>query len=117
MTDYREISQAYAKGAITAALAINGGAAVAVLSQFSALAGLLEARVVAVTLLIYSCGVLFAASTWILAFLSTRYVDRVQQGQDADYKTADSFMYGGLIAILLSLTAFLLGAFVLVVSV
>ena len=117
MTDYREISQAYAKGAITTAMAINGGAAIAVLSQFTSLAELLGTKTVAVTLLVYSFGVLFAAATWILAFLSTRYVDRVHHGQDPDYSRSDNFMHGGLIAIAASLVTFLIGALVLVLNV
>lgn len=40
MADYREISQEYARGGIKAALFVNGGAAVALLSQVAELGGL-----------------------------------------------------------------------------
>ncbi|WP_338550838.1 hypothetical protein [Roseovarius phycicola] len=117
MANYREISQGYAKGAITAALAINGGAAIAVLSQFKDLATLINTKTIACVLLIYSFGVVFAAVTWLLGFLSARHADRTQRGQDETYEISDKYMTLGFVAVALSLMCFIAGAIVLVANV
>ena len=116
MADYREISQDYAQGAIRAALLINGGAAVAVLSQLNSLTGLMNTKSVASALLVFCFGILFAAATWIFAFLSTRHVDIAELGHDKDYSKANNFMSAGVVSIVLSLLAFIIGVLILVCS-
>lgn len=113
LADYREISQEYAQGAIKAVILINGGAAVAVLSQFGHLAEILPGRSPAVAVLVFALGVALGVSVWLLAFLSTRHVDRAERGQDLDYSIADKFQAAGVIVLFLSLVAFLIGCAVL----
>ena len=103
MADYREISQQYAQGAIKAAMTINGGATVAVLTQSAALAGLGLGDQVRCSLIIWSAGLLVACLVWIVAFLSTRYVDENELGR------ANFFMYLGVLLLILSLGLFLAG--------
>ena len=116
MADYREISQTYAQGAIKAAFAVNGGAAVVVLSQFGSLAEIIEPKTVACAMLTYVFGTLFSAAAWVMAFLSTRHVDRTERGEDLDYRTANNYQALGLIFIAISLVAFLVGALILVTA-
>ncbi|MBP1859788.1 hypothetical protein [Rhizobium herbae] len=116
MADYREISQEYAKQAINAAFILNGGAAVAVLSQAS---GLLEKGLstgVRQALMIWALGTILAALTWVFGFLSTRYVDKSERESALESKhlrTADLWMLAGLIAVLLAIVAFATGCYVL----
>jgi hypothetical protein len=77
VADYREISQAYAPGAIKGAVLINGAAAVAILSQVSNLASIRFE--VTWALLLWAAGVFFGALTWLLAFISTRYEEKAEQ--------------------------------------
>ena len=113
MADYREISQSYAAGAIKSAILINGGAAVAVLSQISNLSAIAAPTDIAKTMLVF----IFATVTWGCGFFSTRHVDRALRGEDADFAKANSFMMKGVIFFALSLFSFLLGALWLVFSV
>lgn len=117
MADYREISQSYAAGAIKSAILINGGAAVAVLSQISNLSAIAAPTDIAKTMLVFIFGVIFATVTWGCGFFSTRHVDRALRGEDADFAKANSFMMKGVIFFALSLFSFLLGALWLVFSV
>lgn len=123
MADYREISQTYAQGAIKAVMLVNGGAAIAVLSQFSQLSQLqggvaiVQPKSIALSLLIFSFGVLAGVLAWGLGFVSTRHVDRADCGQNPDYKLADEFMFGGYIAFAFSMICFLIGVLNLVCSI
>jgi len=116
MADYRDISQEYAQGAIRAAILVNGGAAVAILSQLNSLTGLMNTKSVAAALLVFCFGIVFAAATWVLAFLSTRHVDRTERGQDKDYSRADVYMKLGIVSVSISLTAFIVGVLTLACS-
>ena len=108
MADYREMSQAYAQGAIKAVVLINGAAAVAILSQVSNLASIRFE--VTWALLSWAAGVFFGALTWLLGFVSTRFVDKAEQeNNDGQLRTSNRFMYAGLITVGLSLLMFLKG--------
>ena len=116
MADYREISQEYAQGAIKASILLNSGAIVVCLSQLNGLVQHVGQSSYAAAILLYIFGTFFGAVTWVLAFLSTRYVDRKERGQEVTYKRADQFMLGGQISIVLALLCFLAAALVLVIS-
>lgn len=107
--NYREISQEYGQGAIKAVILVNGGAAVAVLSQYGELSKLLSAKPVATSVLLFAFGVFLGVLVWLLAFLSTRYVDRTLRKLEPDYKLADRYQAAAIIALLASLTLFLVG--------
>lgn len=114
MADYREISQEYARQAINAAFILNGGAAVALLSQVS---GLLEKGLsggVRQALMIWALGTVLAALTWVFGFISTRYVDKSERepGLEKQHlRTSDRWMLAGLIAVLVSIAVFALGCY------
>ena len=111
--DYREISQEYAQGAIKAALLINGGAAVALLSQAAELAHAGIADSATSAMIVWAFGVFAAAGAWLVAFMSTRYVDKSEREEnktEAHLKTADIFMNVGLGLIAASLICFLVGS-------
>ncbi len=108
MADHREISQAYAQGAIKGAVLINGAAAVAILSQVSNLASIRFE--VTWALLSWAAGVFFGALTWLLAFNATRFVDKYEREKnDGHLKTSDRYLAAGQITVALSLLAFLKG--------
>jgi hypothetical protein len=111
--DYREISQEYAQGGIKAALLINGGAAVALLSQAAELAHAGIADSATSAMIVWAFGVFAAAGAWLVAFMSTRYVDKSEREEnktEAHLKTADIFMNVGLGLIAASLICFLVGS-------
>ena len=111
--DYREISQEYAQGGIKAALLINGGAAVALLSQAAEVAHAGMADSATSAMIVWAFGVFAAAGAWLVAFMSTRYVDKSEREEnktEAHLKTADIFMNVGLGLIAASLICFLVGS-------
>lgn len=114
--DYRAISQQYAQGGINAVILVNGGAAVAVLSQLGGLKGLADPAAIGWTLICFVIGVFFGLISWVLAFMSTRYVDRFLRGQEASYVRADRYMYAGLLTIACSSGGFLVGCLILAFS-
>jgi hypothetical protein len=120
MADYREISQEYAQQGIRAAILINAGAAVALLSQAAELIKADMARQVATAMLCWAIGTLLAAVTWLLAFLSTRYVDKSEREPDCHrrhLRTSDRLMFAGLCAICLALIAFVGGCVSLAIGI
>lgn len=117
MADYREISQQYARGAIKAVILLNGAAAIAVLSQFTALQEYAGPTTIACAILIYVLGTAVGALTWVFGFLSARHVDRAILEQEPDYKNANRFQLLGVISIVLSLVLFLMGALILVYAI
>jgi len=105
MADYREISQEYAQGGIKAALTINGGAAIALLTQAAALIEKGLASQIKWSLYCWAAGVAVSAVTWVLAFMSTRHVDRSEeQGADVsrEIRLSNTYMTLGLLSILMS---------------
>ncbi|WP_137702955.1 hypothetical protein [Marimonas lutisalis] len=116
MADYREISQEYAQGAIKASVLLNSGAIVICLSQLDEMIQHVGRWSFACAILLYVFGTLFGAVTWVLAFLSTRHVDRKQLGQEETYERADQYMFGGFFSIVVSLLMFLTAALVLAFS-
>jgi hypothetical protein len=115
MADYREISQQYAQGAIKACILINAGAAGALLTQSAKFVEMNKPVILAsltCSMLLWSVGTVAAISTWILAFLSTRYVDKSEREialQTRHLRTSDRCMLAGLIAVAASLVLFLAG--------
>lgn len=112
MADYREISQEYARQGINAAFLLNGGAAIGLLSQAAELIQRGMGKAVAPSMAIWSLGTAFAAFTWILAFLSTRYVDKSEREHDKGQQhllRSDRFMYAAIITVLGSISLFLAG--------
>ncbi len=116
MADYREISQQYAQGAIKAVILVNGGAAVAVLSQVSTLLRLLDHQLVGYALLAFLGGVNFGLMTWLFGFFSTRYVDIAERSKTPDYRVADRFQGLGSLSLVLGIFCFLGGGSVLAIS-
>ncbi|WP_296077779.1 hypothetical protein [uncultured Agrobacterium sp.] len=109
MADYREISQEYAKQGINAAFLLNGGAAVAMLTQAGDLAEKGYAPALTGGLLLWAAGTSIAAATWILAFISTRYVDKSEREKGLEKKhlaTSDRFMMAGVVTLLISIGLF-----------
>lgn len=114
MADYREISQEYARGGIGAAFFVNSGAAVALLSQASELISAGLADDLSTAVLYWATGTLLASATWIVAFVSTRYVDKSEREvtlQSKHLRAADRYMCAGLILLVLSLFSFAAGCF------
>jgi energy-converting hydrogenase Eha subunit H len=119
VADYREISQEYAKQGINAAFLLNGGAAVALLSQTAALREQGLSGAISTGMLIWAAGTVVAAVTWVLAFLSTRYVDKSEREPmhtQSHLQRSDAFMAAGLIAVLASIVLFSVGCWVLAKS-
>lgn len=110
MADYREISQEYARQGINAAFLLNGGAAVALLSQTAELIKLNLTAIVSQAMLIWAAGTILAALTWVVAFASTRYVDKSEREHSpAHLGTSDVLMVVGLILVISSLGMFAWG--------
>jgi dolichol kinase len=115
-TDYREISQGYAQGAIKAVIIVNGGAAVAVLNQMEELSNMLPRASIGLSIIIFVLGVVAGSACWIAGFISTRYVDRALRGRERDYSVANGWMYFGMILVLLGILLFASGAVILALS-
>lgn len=114
MADYREISQGYAKEAIKAAMLINAGAAVALLTQATELLDRGLADEAASAMIWWASGLGLATLTWVLAFGSTRYVDKYEDEKHAPHlTTSNRLMFSGIAAILVSLACFGIGCTVL----
>lgn len=117
MADYREISQDYAKGAIKAAMLINAGASVALLTQTAQLLDEGIADEAAYAMSWWAAGLVSAMFTWILGFASTRYVDKAEkEDRERHLVTADRFMYAGLLAVIVSIICFVVGCVTLACS-
>lgn len=108
-TDYREISQEYARGGIRAVILLNSGAAVAVLSQLSSLMKHIDTSVIAFSILAFVMGSTLGGICWLTAFCSTRYVDRYQREQESTLEKADKFMVITGLLYLSSTGCFLVG--------
>lgn len=111
MADYREISQEYAKEGIKAAVVLNSGAMIAVLTQLAKIPDM-SRTVVGIAMLLWSAGIVAGALTWVLAFVSTRYVDKSEREPDLTEKhleTSNNFMKWGYGFVAASLALFLAG--------
>lgn len=121
MADYREISQHYARGAISAAILINGGAAVALVSQAVHLSGAGLSDAVMWAMISWAVGVALGAGAWVCGFVSTRLVDlsndheRVGKADAASacLKTSNRWMFAGVVSILVSIVGFLVGCVII----
>lgn len=116
MADYREISQQYAQGAIKAVILVNGGAAVAVLSQVSTLLRLFDHQMVGYALLAFLVGISSGLVTWLFGFFSTRHVDIAEQSETPDYRVANLFQGLGSFFLILGIACFLGGGSILAIS-
>ncbi|WP_278371323.1 hypothetical protein, partial [Thalassospira xiamenensis] len=116
MADYREISQIYAKSAINGVILVNGGGATALLTQASKFLELGTAQTVVWPLLIWTIGICLGVLTWVVAFISARYVDKSERESGLESKNlrlSDRYMSFGIILVLCSLGCFFIGALVL----
>lgn len=106
MIDYREISQGYAQGGIKAAVLLNSGAAVAVLTQMAALPSELSGAVLA-SMVMWIMGATAGGLTWMVGFASTRYVDKWKDEDDDRHRvTSNRFQSLGYVAIVISFGLF-----------
>ncbi|RYD81419.1 MAG: hypothetical protein EOP84_11040 [Verrucomicrobiaceae bacterium] len=71
MVDYRQESIENARGAIKAVTLLNGGAAVALLTQLSTIKPEIAGAILT-AMAWWSVGLGLAASAWVAAFVSTR---------------------------------------------
>ncbi len=116
MAGYREISQEYAKQGINAAFILNGGAALALLSQAADLKDQGLASSVTGGMQVWAVGTALAAATWIFGFISTRYVDKSEPEagmMEAHLKTSDAYMFAGIVSLAASILFFLIGYIIL----
>lgn len=116
MSDYREISQQYAQGGIKAAILLNGGAAIAVLSQAAELMKRGLACEIRIAMLLWVTGASIAALIWFFAFMSARFVDKSERNPEKErdhIRTSDLYMKWGQYFLAASLGCFLVGCFVL----
>lgn len=112
MAGAREMAQEYAKSGFGSIFIMNGGAAVALLSQAADLVknGLNDE--VGTALLFWGFGVAADPLSWLCGFLSLRFVDRSEQlGRDAarELRTSDRWMFVGIAFYLFSVTGFVMG--------
>ncbi|MBB4953873.1 Na+/melibiose symporter-like transporter [Agrobacterium vitis] len=121
MADYREISQVYAQEGIKAALLINSGAAVTILTQVSSLIEKQKQDIVLCPMIFWSVGIALSTILWLGAFLSTRYVDKAHQEEKNGNLEKNNknitisnrwmlFAIGGFVA---SVAAFMIGGIIL----
>jgi uncharacterized membrane protein len=115
-TDYREISQQYAQGAIKAIILVNGGSAVAVLSQMKDLSTLLPLWSIGLSLILFVLGVAVGSGCWIVGFIAARYVDLANLGQVPDYTISNRWMHFGEALTVLGVLLFASGALLLAIT-
>jgi len=112
-SDYRVISQQYAQGSIRSVILINGGAAVALLSQLTAIREVLPVWSIGYALVAFVVGVSLGVTAWVFGFLSARFVDKTLRGEVPDYSIANGWQHLALLVQLLSLGGFLFGCLLL----
>jgi len=115
MADYRDISQEYARGAIGACILLNSGAAVAILSQLSNLLGtapIVSKEALKFSMILWVAGATIGGLTWIIALVSTRYVDKAKmepQLVSRHLGVSNGLMYLGVLSTIASFGLFLTG--------
>lgn len=114
MADYREISQVYAQEGIKAALLINSGAAVALLTQATTLIEKDLVNAVFWPMIAWVIGTSISTLLWILAFTSARLVDKstVEQRPDLEERS-NRWMNRGVLGFFLAIACFCFGALTL----
>ena len=110
MADFREISQAYAQGAIKVVILLNSGAVLACFSQLTQLVELFGHRVIGFALFLWIFGLAAGALAWMLGFFSTRDADITLEQNSKDFSTSNRFMFAGVIAVAGSLLLFLISS-------
>lgn len=111
MADYREISQGYAQGAIKAAILINGGAAVALLSQLASVLQYVDGRPIGIAFSAFANGTVLGVLAWLCGFYNARYVDIAERRRNAGYSTANRWQHIGVVTVALSAGSFLFGCY------
>ncbi|RWE22464.1 MAG: hypothetical protein EOS76_01280 [Mesorhizobium sp.] len=110
MADCRTISQEYAKEGIKAALLVNGAAAASLLTQAAKLIEQGLADQAGRAMIAWAAGVFFASATWLVAFMSTRYVDKSERENSHSHLiVSNKLMYAGFVTVTLSLLCFIIG--------
>jgi hypothetical protein len=102
MADYRQISQDYARAAVNTSVLLNGGAAVAFISQIGSLVSSGFGPLIIWPLALWATGAFLAGITYPLAFLSARHVDRSERAEakskkEKEIKVSDRYMYSGIV--------------------
>lgn len=109
MVDYREQSIENARGAIKASTLLNGGAAVAILSQLSTLPKEIAGAAL-YSMIWWSGGLSLGAVAWVAAFISTRYVDKwMDEANDSHRITSNRAQYWGIFLVLGAVGCFVVG--------
>jgi len=109
LVDYRQESIENARGAIKAAMLLNGGAAVALLSQISTLPHEIAGAVL-YSMGWWSGGLSLASLAWVAAFISTRYVDKwLDEKDDAHRVTSNNAQQTGILLIVGAILCFATG--------
>jgi hypothetical protein len=110
MVDYRQESIENARGAIKGGSLLNGGAAVALLTQLSTIPQSIAGAALT-SMIWWSFGLSFSAFAWVAAFGSTRYVDKWQdEGNDIHRVTSNRYQTAGIVLIILSIICFIAGS-------
>lgn len=123
MADERTMAQEYGREAIKAIMLINGGAAVALLSQAAKLIELKLGDDVAYALGAWAAGLILGVLCWLAGFMSLRFVDRANEAQAepesyaAEIAVSNRFLHAGEVMFVLSLTAFGAGCALLASSI
>ena len=118
MADYRELSQQYAQGGIRTTVLLNGGAAIALLSQLGSLLSAGLGGSVTGPMILWALGTFAGAAAWVPAFVSTRFVDKHEREQEPNdhLTTSNKYMTAGLWCVAISLLLFLAGCSLLACS-
>ena len=118
MADYRDVSQVYANEGIKAVSVLNGGAALALLTQTSELVNAKLASVYFAPMCWWTAGLVIGTLLWAFAFVSTRYVDKSTVENNASHlRTSDHWMHLTLVGFGLSVLCFAVGAVTLASSI
>ena len=118
MADYRELSQVYANEAIKAVSVLNGGAALALLTQTSDLVEAKLGDIYFSPMCWWTAGLVIATLLWTFAFASTRYVDKGERENDAAHiSKSNLWMYAALFGFFISVVCFAVGAVTLALGV
>lgn len=123
MAEERTMAHEYGKEAIKALILVNGGAAVALLSQAAKLIEMKLGDDVAYALGVWAFGLIVAVLCWLAGFLSLRFADRAKdytaeaEKFAAEITVSNRFLYTGQFLFLVSLVAFGVGCAVLANSI
>lgn len=112
MRSARAMAQEYAKSGFASLLALNGGAAVTMLTQATDLIDMGLADEVAWALVAWALGAALVPLGWLFGFISLRFLDRsedVGASPAREIGISNRYLFAGEIAFLLSLILFVTG--------